>query len=94
MHQTIQALKSAMAYAVFSNEDIESGVNNLLTELGEDLEQEDATYDPGMSVERAQTTLEVALNDADEASEDLDDAIASASPEDGEDDDDDAEETK
>jgi hypothetical protein len=71
MHPTIQALKNALSYAKFQDDEIESATHALVIELGNDLDQNDenAQYEHGSKVERAQTALEVAMNDFDASRE-------------------------
>lgn len=71
MHHTLQVLKTAMAHATFTNEDVESATLELITELGNDLEGDEASYLPGVRVDRAESDLQVALNDADDEAEEV-----------------------
>jgi len=71
MHKTIQTIKTALAHAKFENPDIESGVTDLVTELGNDLDGDEVSYIPGLRVDNAESALLDTLNDADEEAEEV-----------------------
>jgi len=85
--RTVDLIEDALAYADFSNTDIEASLKKHVKQLSDDLDQ--VGYEPSTDTETTEVELENALNEADEASEDLEavleDAAASGGADDEED---------
>lgn len=68
MIEAIKQLKQALAYAKFEDASIKPAINDVLTELDNDLTAED--YEPGEAIEGATDKLREALDVTDAAKED------------------------
>lgn len=67
MHQALQKVVNGLAYAKFSNKDVEKATQELIANIGVELEEE--LYEPGANVEACMSSLDDALNEADETEE-------------------------
>lgn len=84
MHSSLQTIKNALAYASFTNKEVRLALNEAINTVGADLQAED--YEPSPETEQALSELETALNEADSDTEEINDAIGSATVDDDEDD--------
>lgn len=73
MHESLQALRSALAYANFDDIAIHNRTLTLVDELGNDLEQQE--YEPNPDVSIAQSELTNAVDNYDQEVEQLDRAV-------------------
>lgn len=83
--RTVDVIEDALAYADFSNSDIEAALKKHIKQLSDDLDQ--VGYEPSTDTEISEVELEDALNEADEASEDLEAVLEDAAASGGVDDD-------
>lgn len=76
MHPVMAAIKNALGYAKFTNEDVKDATIELVEQAGVDLQGDD--YEPGTTVEQAMTTLNEALDSTDLVTEETNAAIKNA----------------
>lgn len=85
MLHSFKVLKQALAYAKFSDKDIENGVKDILEKMGSELDNEG--YEPNDEILQGTQELEDSMNNIDRDVENINDAINSAGAGDSEDED-------
>lgn len=85
--QQARLILTALAYAHFDNTDIEDATKELISGLGDDLDE--AGYESSIRVDELEEKLTEALNDSDEQNEDVKEAFVAGAGLSEEDDDED-----